>query len=339
MEYRNLGNTGLKVSRICIGTMVYGTDEVDEAGAVRILEKALDVGINFFDTAQGYSGGRSEEILGKSVRRQRDSVVLATKVGLNVGLGMAQVGSGPKPEIGLSRGHIMRGVEGSLRRLGTDYIDLYYAHMPDYNTPIEETLRAFDDLIHQGKVRYIGCSNSYTWYFCKARSVSELHDLARYECIQVGYNLLARDIEIELLPYCASERLGVTVFNPLAAGLLSGEHDPKKGPAEGTRFTNKAEGLGGLYSARYWSDVNFEAVTSLKQIAEKHGRDLVQFALAWILNNPTITSILCGITSPKQLELDLPAVDLKLSGEELSACDEVWKRYFRPPRYFYARLM
>jgi 1-deoxyxylulose-5-phosphate synthase len=339
VEYRNVGSTGLKVSRICIGTMVYGTDEVDEAGAVKIIERALDVGINFFDTAQGYSGGRSEEILGKTVRKQRSSVILATKVGLNVGLGMSQVGPGPKPEIGLSRGHIMGGVEGSLRRLGTDYIDLYYAHMPDYNTPIEETLRAFDDLIHQGKVRYIGCSNSYAWYFCKARSVSELHNLARYECIQVGYNLLARDIEIELLPYCASERLGVTVFNPLAAGLLSGTHDPKKGPAKGTRFTNEAEGFAGLYNARYWSDVNFEAVSSLKQIAEEHGRNLVQFALAWILNNPTITSILCGITSLKQLELDLPAVDLKLSEEELSTCDEIWKRYFRPPRYFYARLM
>jgi 1-deoxyxylulose-5-phosphate synthase len=334
MEYRYLGNTGLKVSRICIGTMVYGSDEVDEAGAVKIVERALDVGINFFDTAEGYSSGRSEEILGKTVRKQRDSVILATKVGL----GLSQVRAGPT-EIGLSRWHIMRGVEGSLRRLGTDYIDLYYAHVPDYNTPIEETLRAFDDLVHQGKVRYIGCSNSYAWYFCKARSVSELHNLARFECIQSGYNLLARDIEIELLPYCASERLGVTVFNPLAAGLLSGEHDPKKGPAEGTRFTNEAMGLARLYRDRYWLDINFEAVSCLKQIAEEHGRNFVQFALAWILNNPAITSILCGITSLEQLELDLPAVDLKLSEEELSACDEIWKRYFRPPRYFYARLM
>lgn len=328
MEYRNLGNIGLKVSRICMGTMVYGSDEVDEAGAIRIVEKALDVGINFFDTADYYFSGRSEEIVGKALKGKRDAAVVATKVG---------VPTGPGPmDTGLGRWHLMRSVEGSLRRLGTDYIDLYYAHVPDYSTPLEETLRAFDDLIHQGKVRYIGCSNFYAWYFCKARSVSEQYNLARFECIQSPYNLLTRDIEIELLPYCASERLGVTVYNPLAAGLLTAEHDPKKAPAKGTRFANEGMGLARLYKDRYWSDINFEAVTRLRQIGAEHGRNMVQFALAWIFNNQTISSVLCGITSLQQLEVDVGAIDLKLSKEELSACDEVWRQYFRPPRFFYA---
>lgn len=326
-QYRNLGNTGLKVSRICIGTMAYGSDEIGEAEAIKIVEKALEVGINFFDTANMYIEGRSEEIVGKALGKKRHSVVLATKGG-------AKMGPGPN-DIGLSRKHINKAVEDSLRRLQTDYIDLYYAHVPDYSTPLEETLRAFDDLIHQGKVCYIGCSNFRAWQLCKARSVSKIHNLVRFECIQSPYNLLTRDVEMELLHYCAAEGIGVTVYNPLAAGFLAGIYDAKKPPPKGSRFVNEAMGLAKLYSDRYWSDVNFEAVAQLKQIAERSGKDLARFALAWLWNNETITSVLCGISSIEQLEIDLNALEIKLSKEELSACDDVWRRYFRPPRHFY----
>ena len=323
MEYKSLGNTGLRVSRICLGTMVYGTDEVDEPTSIKIVEKALDAGINFFDTADVYFLGRSEEIVGKALKKKRHSAVLATKVGFPMGPGLM--------DSGLSRWHIIQSVEGSLRRLGTDYIDLYYVHVPDYDTPIEETLRTLDDLIHQGKVRYIGCSNFRAWQLCKALWVSDLHNLVRFDCIQPPYNLLTRDIEYELLPLCASEGVGVCVYNPLAAGLLTGKHDPNKPPAEGTRFA-LAQG----YYQRYWSDINFEAVATLGKIAKEYSRSLPQFALAWILSNQIITSAICGASSVKQLEENLGATEVRLSEEELAACDGVWQQ-LRPPRYFYGR--
>ena len=333
MQYRKLGRTGLKVSAICLGTMIYGS-QVDEAESINIIEGALANGINFLDTADAYIEGRSEEVVGKALKGKRHSVVLATKVANAMGPGVN--------DRGLSRKHIMQGIEDSLRRLDTDYIDLYYVHTPDYDTPVEETLRALDDLVHQGKVRYIGCSNFRAWQLCKALWVSDVHNIARFDCIQPPYNLLTRDIEYELLPLCASEGVGVCVYNPLAAGLLTGKHDPSKPPAEGTRFAlqNKSGGskrpMGSVYSQRYWSAADFEAVASLKRIAEEHGRDLPQFALAWVLSNSTITSAICGASSLKQLEKNLGAVGVKLSEEELNACDGVWEQ-LRPPRYFYGR--
>jgi len=325
MQYRKLGRTGIKVSAICLGTMTYG-NQVGEAEAINIIEGALSAGINFLDTADVYAEGRSEEIVGKALKGKRHSVVLATKVANR---------TGPSAnDIGLSRKHIMKGLEDSLRRLETDYIDLYYVHLPDYDTPIEETLRTLDDLIHQGKVRYIACSNFRAWQLCKALWVSDLHHLARFDCIQPPYNLLTRDIEYELLPLCASEEVGVCVYNPLAAGLLTGKHDPNKPPAEGTRFA--LERMGPSYYERYWSATNFEAVARLKQIAKEYGCSLTQFALAWILNNETITSAICGTTSPKQLEENLGATEVKLSEEELTACDGVWHQ-LRPLRFFYGR--
>jgi len=325
MQYRKMGRTGLKVSAICLGSSTYGS-QVGEVEAIDIIESALAAGVNFFDTADAYAEGRSEEIVGKALKGKRQSVVLATKVGHRTG-----------PDVndaGLSRKHIMQGIEDSLRRLGTDYIDLYYVHEPDYDTPIEETLRALDDLVHQGKVRYIACSNFYAWQLCKALWVSDLHGLVRFDCIQPPYNLLTRDIEYELLPLCASEGVGVCVFNPLAGGLLTGKHDPHKPPAKGTRFA--LERLGSMYRERYWSATNFEAVASLKQIAEEHGRNLPQFALAWILSNEVITSAICGATSLKHLEQNLGAAEVKLTKEELAACDGVWQQ-LRPIRLFYGR--
>jgi len=325
MEYKNLGRTGIKVSPICLGTMTFGA-QVSETEAIKIIKGAMNSGVNFIDTADQYIDGRSEEIVGKALKGERHSVVLVTKIGA------WQSGPGIN-DIGLSRKHIMKGIEESLRRLGTDYVDVYYVHKPDYNTPIEETLRALDDLVHQGKVRYIACSNFRAWQLCKALWVSNLYHLTRFECIQPPYNLLTRDIEYELLSLCDSEGIGVCVYNPLAGGLLTGKHDLKKPPTEG-RFT--LQRLGPMYRERYWSDINFQAVARLKQVADEHGRNMAQFALAWILNNRTITSIVSGVSSLEQLQTNLGATELKLSKEELAVCDEVWQQ-LRPVRFLYGR--
>ena len=324
MKYRRLGRTGLFVSEICLGTMTFG-NQIDESGSASLIEWALDQGVNFIDTADLYVDGRTEEIVGRALKKVRHQVVLATKTGAWQ--------SGPSVnDIGLSRKHIMDGIEGSLRRLGTDYIDIYYTHKPDNATPIEETLRALDDLIRQGKVRYIGCSNYLAWQLCKALWVSDVAKLARFDCIQSPYNLITRGIEDELLPLCKSEGVGVCVYNPLAGGLLTGKHDPKKPPAEGTRFSNKLQGK--TYSDRYWLPSNFRAVASLKKVAEKNGHSMAQLSLASILNNPAITSIICGANSVKQLEENFSAVEVNLTEEELNACDEVWHE-LSPPRFFY----
>lgn len=325
MQYNKLGSSGLMVSEICLGTMTFG-QQVSETEAINIVKSALTAGVNFIDTADSYVNGKSEEIVGKALKEVRHSVVLATKVGAWK--------SGPGvTDIGLSRKHILREVEDSLRRLGTDYIDLYYVHTPDYNTPIDETLRALDDLVHQGKVRYIACSNFRAFQLARALCVSALHNLARFDAIQSPYNLITRDIEYELLPLCASEGVGVCVYNPLAGGILTGKHDLSKPPAEG-RFT--VERLGPMYSERYWSTRNFEAVTRLKQVAEGQGRSLTRFSLAWILGNETITSVISGVSSLKQLEDNLGATEIKLTEEELAACDEVWQQLI-PKRFLYGR--
>ncbi len=324
MKYGNLGRTGLKVSQICLGGMNYG-DPVSEAESINIIKSAMAAGVNFLDTADMYAGGTSEEIIGKALKGERHSAVIATKL-------CGKTGPGPN-DIGLSRKHVMQAVEGSLRRLQTDYIDLYYAHTPDYDTPIEETLRVFDDLVHQGKVRYIGCSNFSAWQLCKALWISDINNLARFECIEPPYNLLTRDIEVELLPLCKSEKLGVCVYNPLAGEMLTDKHTYGKPPAEG-RFTHKLFGPG--YLERYWTDKNWEAVDRFRQLAKEHGCTMAQFAIAWISSNKTITSVLSGTTVVAQLEENLAATEIKLSREDLQVCDEVWQM-FRPPRYHYAK--
>jgi aryl-alcohol dehydrogenase (NADP+) len=318
-----MGRTGLKISAMSIGTMFFGT-QVGEEEAIKTLDLAFEKGINMFDTADAYGLGKSEEIVGKAIKNKRQSVVLATKIG-------HRGGRGPN-DSGLSREHIIQGVEVSLKRLGTDYIDIYYAHTPDYATPIEETLRAFDHLVQQGKVRYVACSNIRAWQLTKSLWVSDKNNLARYDCIQSVYNLLTRDVEYELLPCCAAEGVGVTVFNPLAAGFLTGKYDPNQPPPADNRFGR--ERTGKREQELYWSPANFKAVAELKKVAEDHGRSLVQFALAWIINNPVVSSAVVGASSAKQLEDNVKAVDIKLSDEEKKACDEVWKE-LRPPRVFY----
>jgi aryl-alcohol dehydrogenase (NADP+) len=318
-----MGRTGLKISAMSIGTMFFGT-QVGEEEAIKTLDLAFEKGINMFDTADAYGLGKSEEIVGKAIKNKRQSVVLATKIG-------HRGGRGPN-DSGLSREHIIQGVEASLKRLGTDYIDVYYAHTPDYATPIGETLRAFDHLVQQGKVRYVACSNIRAWQLTKSLWVSDKNNLARYDCIQSVYNLLTRDVEYELLPCCAAEGVGVTVFNPLAAGFLTGKYDPNQHPPADNRFGR--ERTGKREQELYWSPANFKAVAELKKVAEDHGRSLVQFALAWIINNPVVSSAVVGASSAKQLEDNVKAVDIKLSDEEKKACDEVWKE-LRPPRVFY----
>jgi 1-deoxyxylulose-5-phosphate synthase len=322
VQYRKMGRTGLKVSAICLGTMTYGS-QVEKKDAIVLIEHAIECGVNFFDTADGYIQGHSEEVVGEALKNARQTVVLATKIAAKSGPGVN--------DSGLSRKHLMQGLEDSLRRLGTDYIDIYYMHFPDKDTPIEETLRTLDDMVHQGKVRYIACSNFHAWRLAKALWVSDLRNIARFDCIQSPYNLITRDIEYELLPLCGSEGVGVTCYNPLAAGLLTGKHDFGKPPAPGTRFAMEKG-----YYMRYWSEINFKAVDKLARISAKQDRKMSQFALAWILNNPTITSAICSATSIKQLDENLGAVEVKLTREEIIACDDVWQD-LRPPRFFYGR--
>lgn len=325
MQYRKMGRTGLKVSELCLGTMTFG-DQASEADAIAMTHGAIEAGINFIDTADMYVHGRSEQIVGKAIKGRRDEIVLATKGGNP---------TGPNPnDQGASRKHIMHALEQSLKRLDTDYVDLYYIHRPDYTTPIEETLRALDDLVHQGKVRYIACSNFRAFQVCKALWVSDVRGLARFDCIQPPYNILTRDIEYELLPLCATEGLGVCTYNPLAGGLLTGKHDPTKPPASGTRFTN--ERMGKMYYERYWNESNFRAVEQFRALAAKSGKDMVQMALAWVLSNQDITSVIIGATSTKHIQHNIQAVDVQLSEEEMAACDAIWHE-LRPLRFFYGR--
>jgi len=325
MNYRTLGRTGIKVSEICLGTMTFG-DQVNEADSITIIRTAIDNGVNFIDTADTYVSGQSEGIVGKALKEIREKVVLATKVGMDVG---------PSPtDTGLSRKHIIHGVEQSLRRLDTDYIDLYYMHRPDYCTPVDVTLRALDDLVRQGKVRYIACSNFRAFQLTKALWASDVRNLVRFDAIQPPYNLLTRDIEYELLPLCAEEGIGVCTYNPLAGGLLTGKHDAGKPPAAGTRFSN--ERMGKMYFDRYWNESNFAAVARLSTIAASHGMALAQMALAWVLNNPAVSSIIVGATSLRHMEHNIAATEIKLGEAELSECDAVWQE-LRPLRFFYGR--
>lgn len=324
MKYRKLGRTGLLVSEVCLGTMTFG-NQIDEATSINLIKWAVDHGVNFIDTADLYVEGKTEQIVGKALKGMRDQVVLATKAGAWK--------SGPTVnDIGLSRKFIMKCVEDSLRRLDVDYVDVYYAHKPESVTPIDETLRAMDGLVRQGKVRHIACSNFWSWQLAKSLWMSDKLNLARFECIQPPYNLLVRDIEQELLPFCASESVGVAVFNPLAAGLLTGKHDPAKAPEKSTRFSNAL--LGKVYYARYWQDANFGAVGKIKELCQKSGKSMAQFALAWILKNPAITSVICGSNSVEQLEENLGAVELKVTPEEIAVCDEIWNQ-LHPPRFAY----
>ena len=323
MDHVRLGNTGLLVSELCLGTMTFGL-QCDETTSAAIMDRAAEGGITFFDTADVYplggglsTVGRTEEIVGEWLRGKREKFVVATKC---VGR------TGPAAwEQGSSRKHVLAAVEGSLRRLGTDYIDLYQLHAPDPSTPIDETLGALDDLVHAGKVRYVGCSNFLAYQVAQALGRSEARSLVRFDSVQPRYNLLFRQIERELLPLCAEEGLGVIPYNPIAGGLLSGKHNAAGPPTEGTRFTlgNAADN----YQNRYWHDQEFATVEELRKIAEREGVPLVTLAVAWVLAHPAVTAPIVGASRPDQLEASLAAAEFTLSTELKDELDGVTHPY------------
>lgn len=331
MKIRRLGNTGLKVSEICLGTMTFG-GQCDEKTSLAILDRATDRGVFFLDTADAYpvpptpeTAGRTEEILGRWLKGRRDCFVLASKCRIRVGHGAN--------DEGLSRRHILKACEDSLRRLQTDYIDLYQTHTTDPQTPREETLRALDDLVRQGKVRYLGCSNTPAWEIALCLGISDRHGWNRFVCVQPRYNLLWREIESELLPLCRDQGLGVIAYNPLAGGLLTGKYLGKTEPIAGSRFTLGKTGE--LYRERYWHQAQHEAVARLHAFFQQRGKALTQVAVAWVLQQPGLTCAIVGASRPEQLDASLAAVDLQLDAEELAACHAAWfslPRPEKPPR-------
>jgi aryl-alcohol dehydrogenase-like predicted oxidoreductase len=322
VEHTRLGRTGLQVSRLCLGTMTFGL-QCDEPTSRAILDRAAEGGIDFLDSSDAYplggdlaTRGATEEILGRWLRGQRDRFIVATK---------CFAPTGPAPfDAGNSRKHIMSAVEASLRRLQTDYIDLYQLHGYDPATPIDETLGALDDLVHQGKVRYIGCSNFLTYQLVRAVGRTETLRLARLDCVQPRYNLLFRQIEREMLPYCREEGIGVIPYNPIAGGLLSGKHKAAAAPPEG-RFTLGTAGP--MYQERYWHDREFETVEALGQMADEAGVSLVTLSVAWVLANPAVTAPIIGASRPEQLDASLAATEYALDDDLKHRLDERTREY------------
>jgi aryl-alcohol dehydrogenase-like predicted oxidoreductase len=326
MEYATLGNTGLLVSKLCFGTMTFGDGRgifkaisaVDQAGADELVKRSIDDGINFFDTADNYTEGESERILGKSLKNlniARKDVVIATKVYSRVGPG--------RNDIGASRGHIMDAVEASLRRLQTDHVDLYQIHGNDSVTPVEETLRALDTLVQQGKVRYIGCSNWQAWKIAKALGLSEFKDLARFDTLQAYYSIAGRDLEREIVPLLQSEKVGVLVWSPLAGGLLSGKYSRMNQKPADSRRTNYDFPI--VDKERAWKILDVMA-----PIAKAHGCSPARLSIAWLLAKPVVTSVIIGAKRLDQLQDNLAAAELILTQDELRQLDEV---SVLPPEY------
>ncbi len=323
MDHVRLGSTGLVVSELCLGTMTFGL-QCDEQTSLAILDRAFAGGVTFLDTADVYplggdltTIGRTEEIVGTWMRGKRDQVVLATKC---VGR------TGPAPwDQGSSRKHILDAVEASLRRLGTDYIDLYQLHSPDPGTPIDETLRALDDLVRSGKVRYVGCSNFLAYQLARALGRSEALGVVRFDSAQPRYNLLFRQIERELLPLCAEEGVGVIPYNPIAGGLLSGKHDPSAPPPSGSRFTLGSAASN--YQNRYWHDREFATVRALTAVAAREGVSLVTLSVAWVLAQPAVSAPIIGASRPEQLDASLAAAELEISAEVMAELDEITREY------------
>jgi 1-deoxyxylulose-5-phosphate synthase len=323
MDHARLGRTGLQVSRLCLGTMTFGLQN-DESTAVAILDRAAEGGIDFLDTSDAYplggdlsTRGITEEILGRWLQGKRDRFIVATK---------CFAPTGPAPfDGGNSRKHILAAVDASLRRLQTDYIDLYQLHGYDPATPIDETLGALDDLVHAGKVRYIGCSNFLTYQLVRAIGRSETLRLARFDSVQPRYNLLFRQIEREMLPFCHEDGVGVIPYNPIAGGLLSGKHSRSAPPPEGTRFTlgNAAQN----YQDRYWHDREFDTVDALRKLAGQAGVSLVTLSVAWVLANQAITAPIIGASRPDQLDASLAAAQFALDDDLKGQLDDLTHEY------------
>ncbi len=321
MEFRKLGRTGLKVSELCMGTMQFGWT-ADEPLSHQILSAAFEQGLNFLDTADVYSrwvegnpGGVSEQIIGRWMKQAgipRDQIVLATKV-------RGRMGDGPNDQ-GLSRLHIIQAVEDSLRRLGTDYIDLYQTHSHDPETPIEETLRALDDLVHAGKVRYVGCSNYPAWLLMESLWVSDVRNLVRYDSLQPHYSIAHRDeFERELAPVCRRYGIGVIPYSPLAGGFLTGKYRPD----DPIPASDRAGGV----QRRYFNERGWKVLAAVEKVGKEHGKSISQTALAWLLSQDHISSPIIGPRTMEQLSDNLGAAGFRLSPEEMEFLDREtgWK--------------
>ncbi len=310
MEYRQLGRSGLRVSAVGLGTNQFG-GVVDQAGVEEIVHGALDLGINFFDTADTYNGGRSEQTLGAALKGRRREALLATKV-------EHATGSGPN-EWGASRQHILEGVEASLKRLSTDHIDLYQIHTYDETTPIEETLRALDDLVRAGKVRYVGASNFMAWQLARANLQAELHGWAPFVTIQPHYHMLEREFEREMLPYCRQSGVGVLPYYPLAGGFLTGKYRRGEEAPAGSRATRSP------YVRAYMTEANYARLERLATWAEERGHTMAELAIAWLLAEPRVSSVIAGATRPEQVRSNLVAAGWHLTPEERAAVDDLLK--------------
>ena len=308
MKYRQLGRSGLWVSVVGLGTNQFG-GKVDEKGVAEIIDAALDLGVNFIDTADVYTGGKSEETIGKAIAKRRDQVVLATKVG-------SRTGDGPN-DVGASRRHIKAGVEASLRRLGTEYIDLYQIHRFDPHTPFEETMRALDDLVRSGKVRYIGASNYAAWQLCRANDVAEMRGWTPFISIQPHYHMLERSIEKELVPYCEAFGVGIIPYFPLAGGFLTGKYRRGQAPPPGSR------GEASAYVQQYFTERNFDVIERLEAFAKARGKSMAELAIAWLIARPQVASVIAGVTSVAQLQHNVKASEWELSPEEMQEIEQI----------------
>lgn len=308
MEYRQLGNSGLRVSVIGMGTNQFG-GKVDQAGVNAIIGAALDLGVNLIDTADVYTKGRSEETLGVALAGKWDKVVLATKVYI-------ATGNGPN-DYGASRYHIMNGVEASLRRLGTDYIDLYQIHRYDVTTPKEETLRALDDLVRSGKVRYIGASNYAAWQLAEANTLAELRGWSPFVSVQNHYHMLERELERDVLPYCTARKVGILPYFPLAGGFLTGKYRRGEAAPAGSRGESSA------YVQKYMTDSNYAKLETLGAWAQARDRSMADLAHAWLLAKPAVSSVISGVTSVAQVEANVRSGEWSLSADELAEVNQV----------------
>jgi aryl-alcohol dehydrogenase-like predicted oxidoreductase len=327
LEYRKFGKTGLTVSRLCLGTMTFGL-QTEENVSRSIMDRAAEAGVNFIDTADVYPlgadetrSGRTEEIVGrwlKNTPSRRSEFILATKA----------VGKmGPMAwDQGASRKHLLDAIDASLKRLNTDYVDLYQLHSDDRETPLDETLEALDTIVRHGKARYVGVSNFLAYRLATALGRSDFLRVARFISVQPRYNLLFRQIERELLPLATDENLAVIPYNPLAGGLLTGKHKHDAKPSDG-RFTGTVGRAGEMYSQRYWHEREFETIAKLQQIVGETGESLTKTSVAWVLANPAITSAIIGASKPEQLTDSLAAVDLKLDDALKAKLDDATKEY------------
>jgi len=312
MDRITLKGTDLEVSRLCMGTMTFG-GQADETASAAMVDACLEAGINFIDTANVYTGGKSEEYLGRILKGRRDQVVLATKV-------RGQKSDDPSL-LGLSRTAIAHAVEESLKRLQTDYLDLYYMHMPDYDVPLEESLEAMGKLVQAGKVRHVAASNYASWQMCRMHWLAEADGIPKVTVTQPMYNILSRGLEAEYLPMCQDLGVATVVYNPLAGGLLTGKHK-RQAPEAGGRFDTNQN-----YVERYWYDTNFDAVEELAGACAEAGRSMVSTALGWLLHHTKADGVILGASRLEQLQENIAAAEEgPLSDDLLAACDRAWDR-------------